>query len=305
MFKWLTNLVDDARIAISYGSYERACKKQWVADAERTYSTAQVEQDIKARMVDPLHHVLSTFDVPIRDLESKRESVGRVVAEARKKLAILERDYTTDLDAAYKTKNKTHEELDACRQYLTEAYDDLNAAKRSLDSWYSRAEGNWFGNGGKELPKHAFFGQDLSDRDCYKSQRDSAARVVSRYKAERASIERRLNEARASVQRIKDARQAMFDLKKTGFDKRIVTSAISNGNADLRVHGVEIARIAKSREDHIHQAKVSLGVYALEAEISRLQQACAARIKSFDSEAMMAERKAKHREEWLVVAHGK
>ena len=52
MFKWLTNLVKDARIAFAYLGYERECKKQWVADAERTYSTTLVEQDIKARMAD-------------------------------------------------------------------------------------------------------------------------------------------------------------------------------------------------------------------------------------------------------------
>lgn len=50
--KWLTNLVDDARIAFAYLGNERECKKQWVADAERNFSTTHVEQDIKARMAE-------------------------------------------------------------------------------------------------------------------------------------------------------------------------------------------------------------------------------------------------------------
>ncbi len=300
MFQWLTKLVDDARIAFAYLGYERECKEQWVADAERTYSTAQIEHDVKTLMTAPLHRVSTEFDVPVRDLETKRQGVDRVVTDDREKLAILERDYKSQLDAAYKTLNETREEFDACRQNLSKAHDDLSSAKRSLDSWYSRAEGNWFGNGGKQLPKHSFFGQDLSDRDRYKSSRDSAAHDVGRCKSERPRIKRQLDDARAIVQQIKeDARQVMFDLKKAGFDKRFVKSAISNGNADLRSIGEEIARLAKSRKDYIHQAKASLGVYALEVEISRLRQECAARVKAFDSKAMVAERKGNHRAEWL------
>lgn len=304
MFKWLTNLVKDARIAFAYLGYERECKKQWVADAERTYSTTLVEQDIKARMAEPMRHVSHGFDVPISDLELKRNNVRQVVSEAKEKLAILERDYKSELDAAYQTMNATREELDECRGKLSSAYDDLNSAKQSLDSWYSRAEGNWLGNGGKKLPKHAFFGQDLSDRDGYKSERDSAAHAIGRYKSERSSIERRLDESRAAVKRIKDACQQMFDLKKAGFDKRIVTSAINTGTNDLRAIGEEIAQLAKARDDYVHQAKLSLGVYDLEKEIERLRREKDARIKAFDSEPVVLERKAKHRTEWLA-ARGK
>lgn len=300
MFEWLTNLVDDARIAYAFLGYKRECKKKWVADADRTYSTTNVEDDIKTRMAEPLRHILNTFDIPIRDLESRRENARRVISDAKEKLAILERDYKTELDAAYKAQNEASEELEECRSKLSVAYDDLNSAKSSLDSWYSRAEGNWFGNGGKKLPNHAFFGQDLSDRDRYKDLRDSTAHDVGRYKSERSSIVSQLNDARATVKQIKDARQEMFDIKKAGFDKRIVTSAINNGNRELRTIGEEVARLAKARSDYIHQAKVSLGIYELEKEIERLRQAKDARIKAFDSEPVVLERKAKHRAEWLA-----
>jgi hypothetical protein len=301
MFKWLTNFVDDARIAFAYLGYERECKKQWVADAERTYSTTNIERNIKALMVEPLLHVASTFNAPIRDLESKRENIRCVVAEAKEKLAILDRDYKSELDVAYIVQNAASGELDECRRKLSSAYDELNSAKSSLDSWYSKAEGTWFGNGGKKLPKSAFFGQDLSDRDHYKYRRDRAASEVGRYKSERSSIVSRLNDARATVKRIKEARQQMFDLKKAGFDKRVVTSAIKNGNHNLNAIGEEIAQFAKSRDNYIDQAKVSLGVYGLEKEIERLRRDKETRIEEFDSEPAVLERKAKHRAEWLEV----
>ena len=42
----------DARIAFAYLAYERECKKQWVADAERNSSTTHVAQEIRARMAE-------------------------------------------------------------------------------------------------------------------------------------------------------------------------------------------------------------------------------------------------------------
>lgn len=85
MFQWLTNLVDDARIAVAYLGHERECKKLWGADAERNFSTTHVEQDIKTRMAEPLRHVASTFNTPISALEARRDNVRRVVAEAKDK----------------------------------------------------------------------------------------------------------------------------------------------------------------------------------------------------------------------------
>jgi chromosome segregation ATPase len=301
MFKWLTNLVDDARIAVAYLGYVRECKKQWVSDAERNFSTTHIEQEIKARMAAPLRHVASAFNTPTSTLEARRDNVRRVVSEAKDKLSILERDYKTELDTAYAALNETRAELDECRKNLSDAYDELKEAKDNLDSWYSRAEGNWFGNGGKKLPNHAFFGQDLSDRDRYKDDRDSAASDVGRYKSERSRIERHMDEARAKVKQIKDARQEMFDLKNAGFDKRIVTSAINTGNNDLHTIGEEIAQISILRDQFIHQSKLSLGVYDLEEEVERLRREKDARIKAFDNEPVKLERKAKHRAEWLAA----
>ena len=301
MFKWLVDLFNDGRIAYSYLGYEIECKHKWVTNAELSYSTVSLEQNIKSLMSEPQRHVLSAYDAPIHDLESRKKSVCRVIAEAMEKLAMLERNYKTELDTAYEVQHEVSKALEECRQKLSCAYDDLNSAKSSLDAWYSRAEGCWFGNGGKKLPKDALFGQDLSDRNYYKSRRDSAANDVGRYKSERASIVSRLDEARSRVKLIKEDRQKMFDLKNAGFDKRIVSSAINNGNIDLRFIDVSIAQLARSREEYLHQSKVSLGVYKIEKEIERLQREKNAQIKSFDNECLEIERKAKHRAEWLAA----
>lgn len=299
MFKWLTDFVDNTRIAFAYTSYENECRKKWVANAERKYSAENIRRDIKGRLVEPMLYISNTFDAPIRALQRELQNNTQALSDAKAKLAILTRDYKADLEVAYGALNATREKLDKCNQGLSDAYDDLKKAKRDLDSWYSRAEGSWLGNGGKKLPKHAFFGQDLGDRDRYKSRRDSAAREIGRYKAERSQLGERLNEARDTVQRIKDARQNMFDLKKAGFDRRVVNAVINRGHSEIRAIEKQIAQLTNSRNAYLEKAKDELGVNKLETEIVRLQQACQAQIKAFDSEAETAGRKAKHREEWL------
>ncbi len=297
-------MLDDARIAFAYLGFERECKKQWVADAEQTYSTILVEESIKIRMTEPQRHVEKAFNAPIREHQSKRENIQSVVAEATEKLAILDRDYKAELSAAYEVQHELSKELEDCRHKLSSAYDDLNSAKRSLDQWYSKAEGNWLGNGGKKLPKSAFFGQDLSDRDRYKARRDSAAYEVGRYKSERSRIASHLDEARAAVTSIKESRQKMFDLKKEGFNRLTVTSLINNGRHELLTIHEEVTRLAKAHDEYIHQSKMLLGIYELENEIERLRRDKESCVKAFDNEASVFERKAKHRAAWLA-ARGK
>ena len=68
MFKWLSSILDDARIAFAYLGFERECKKQWLADAEQIYSTIHVEGSIKTRMAEPQGHAEKAFNAPIREL---------------------------------------------------------------------------------------------------------------------------------------------------------------------------------------------------------------------------------------------
>jgi len=299
MFKWLTDFIDNTRIAFAYAGYENECRKKWVANAERTYSAENIRRDIKGRLVGPMLYISNTFDAPIRVLQSELRKNTQALSDANAKLAILTRNYKAELDVAYEAMNATRGELDKCNQGLSDAYDDLKNAKRDLDSWYSRAEGNWLGNGGKKLPKNALFGQDLGDRDRYKSRRDSAAREIGRYKAERSQLGNRFNEARDTVQRIKDARQNMFDLKKVGFDRRVVNAVINKQHSEVRSIEKQIAQLTNLRNEYLEKAKDELGVNKLETEIVRLQQACQAQIEAFDSESETARRKAKHRAEWL------
>lgn len=300
MFAWLTTLVDDARIALAYPAYERECRAQWEQEAERRYCTVGLVREVRSRMAPALHHCAVTFDAPLRELEDRRERVNRVIADAEEKLAVLRRDYRSELDTAYAEQHEASAELAACRSRLSQAHAELRDAKASLDAWYARAERSWFGNGGEKLPTHSFFGQDLNDRDRYKSRRDGAARGVATLKAERARIAQRLDEARATVAAIKEARQQMFDLKAEGYDQRIVTSALAHGRQELQIIDDDLERLHRARSEYLDKAKAANGVDELEAKIARLKREKESRVRAFDDETNVIERKASHRAAWLA-----
>lgn len=303
MFAWLKSIADNFRIAFDYVEYESDCKQKWVADAERIYATVHLIADIKNRMVEPLRHAEVTFEEPLRDLKSKRENVFTAVVKAQETWLILNRDVRPELDAAHKLKEEVAVKLEACKVSLSSAHSALNSAKNSLDSWYARAEGNWIGNGGKKLPSYSFFGQDTNDRDVLKARLASAGSEIGRLKSERSRLFHDLKAAREKIARIEEARQRRFDLIKEGFDKRIVTSVIKNGTQDMCAIDEKIAALEKARDEFIPQAKMSLGIYMLEAEIDQLVRAKQARLNSYNDEESLRERKAKHRAAWQE-SHG-
>ena len=112
MFKWLTDFIDNTRIAFAYAAYENECRKKWVANAECTYSAENIRRDIKGRLVAPTLYVSNTFDAPIRVLQHELHNTTQALSDAKAKLAILTRDYKADLEVAYGTLNATREKLD-------------------------------------------------------------------------------------------------------------------------------------------------------------------------------------------------
>ena len=300
MFGWILRKIDNIRIAVSYIGYETKCRRDWLLNAQRLFSTEQLEREIDRRMVEPQQYAFQTYSIPINVIEEDRSRIANTVNDAKSKLAILNCDYAADLSVLYERKDCLYAERKICSDNLSSAYDDLESAKASLASWYSRAEGNWLGNGGKKLPKHAFFGQDISDRDCYKSRRDSAAYSVGCYKSERSSVDRQINETKADIASIKASRQIMIDLKKAGFDKRIVNSTIENGTRQLNALSNKLSALNSERQKYLDQVRITTGINKLDAEITSLKTQYAQRMKEFDNESQKLDRKTRHRQQWLT-----
>lgn len=298
MFSWLSTLVDDARIAVDYFGYERAQRKKWIEAAERKFSTADVEMRMRSAVAALMDDAAEAFDMPVQQLKSQQESDYKVIADANRKLGILSRNYGAELDQAYAARDDARREMEACRPKLSSAYDDLNVARKQLDDWYARAERNWFGNAGKKLPSHSFIGQDLHDRDRYKSERDQAAQKIGRLKRERDACAHRIKTANDNIHRIKGERQVMFQLKEQGFDRRLVEAAIENATHWLEQYQAKITRLKQERESFFTREQEVRGIKRLEEQIRQLEQACKARIQEFDSKWMSEQRKATHRVQW-------
>lgn len=298
MFSWLSTLIDDTRIAFDYFGYERAERKKWIEDAEKEFSTTDLETRLRGAVAALMDDAAMEFDTPIEQLKGRQEAEARVLSDATIKLEVLSRNYGAELDQAYAVRDHARCEMEACRTKLSSAYDDLNTAKKQLDSWYARAEGNWFGNGGKKLPAHSFLGQDLRDRDRYKSNRDQAAQEIGRLKRERDACANRIKTANATIHQVKAERQAMYQLKEQGFDRRLAKAAIESATHRLNECRAAISRLERERESFFTREEEVRGIKRLEEQIRQLNHACKARIEEFDSKPISEQRKAMHRAQW-------
>jgi hypothetical protein len=100
--------------------------------------------------------------VEVRNAEAATKTV---VQEAERVAGLFRRDYKSEIGPLY-------DELNAIKAALAVAYEEkahaharLSAAKSSLNAWYAKSERHFFfGNGGRQLPKRAIFGQDLKRR---------------------------------------------------------------------------------------------------------------------------------------------
>ncbi len=130
-----------------------------------------------------------------------------------------------------------------------EAYDSLNYYSGQIDSWYAKSERTpWlFGNGGKKIPKHSFFGQSHGDLSSYKSSRNSAyydaqsaKSKISQLKNRRQSyydeINRISNEIGYLINKINHAksdRNHWYELKKQGYTQKKLSHEIQQFEQSL------------------------------------------------------------------------
>jgi hypothetical protein len=113
-----------------------------------------------------------------------------------------------ELDQLYQRKNSLHDRLKKLQEELSLTYSSLEEATADLDRWYRKANGNWLGNGGEELPKYALFGQSTSDRDYLKREKDRFRGLIGRLKSEKSNIlKSELPSLKRTIKRLKSEKR--------------------------------------------------------------------------------------------------
>ena len=155
------------------------------------------------------------------------------------------RKFQSEIEKNQNRKTSGYDTLNRLKAELSGAYEDLNSAKTDLDAWYRKSKGNFIGNGGKKLPRHAFFGQSTSDRDSLKHKKDSIYKNIQGLKSDKTRIyNNEIKPAKESIGRIKEDQKRLRRLRTKGETKTSLDQKVTS----------QSARISES-EDRVSQAQ--------------------------------------------------
>lgn len=299
IFKSLSSVLDDARIAYSFREYERNARVHHLTSAERRFSTTELERDIANRMAPAHEFAAKRFQHPMDKFKAIMTQLHFDLQNSRERLAIFERDYKGDLDALYERKSQLIDELRSINQAKQEAYSDLEDASDDLARWHSKSTRSFFGNGGKALPKHSFFGQSLGDRDELKCDRDSAGTDISSCKEQAAIVKKELDQVSSGIAQVKADRQRMFDMRAKGYSTWGLQRTIRNDEGLLADVQSDIQFLQGRMDEFLMAAKHRTGCASLEEQIQKVRGLREAFIKLFDTTEAVDRRRSEHRKEWL------
>jgi hypothetical protein len=329
MFERIKNYFRDVRISLDFPQHERQCRCEHEQQAERQFSTKQLD-DESGKLLTRIGALASSqFDSLIKTKEEGRERFQSSANDTKSKLSYFLRFYKKELDELqtakdvlfsqkrelYEKKNKVKDLLSVAFEEKDKAYSELNYYKERIDSWYAKSDRTpWlFGNAGKELPKHSFFGQSFGDLDSYKYHRNSAHDDAQEAKSRIGNLKQDQHELGTEIAQLKREIDALFDqinhvkkdqftmheLKKAGHNKQDLQTKLDGIHTAINKLSSEINGLESSKREFIILEKHRHGVMDLESTIREIKQKKGQFLGSFDLEPNQQERKRLHRETWL------
>lgn len=329
MFERIKNYFRDIRISLDFPQYERQCRREHEQQAQRRFSTKELDDEKKKLLARIESQASAKYDALINEKVVGIKCHQAIANDTDYLLSYFIRNYKQELDDLYaekdvlfQRKGGLYEKNNEIRELLSDAFDekdkaysDLNYHKERIDSWYAKSDRTpWlFGNAGRELPKHSLFGQSFGDLDSYKSHRDSAYDDVKEAKskiddlkqdqhalnAEIGQVKKEIDELLSKINQAKKDRSKMYELKKTGHNRRDLQSKFDGLYLEIDKLTSEICGMKADKNEYIALEKHRYGVMDLETKIKEIEQKRSQFLDSFELEEYQQKRKRFHREAWL------
>lgn len=297
MFRWITEALENARIARDFRQSEEVTRELHLAAADRRFPTKHLEREIAGLARAPAREAALRFGPPAAALRAEIAGDRERARELRQKLSVLERNYKGELDELHRKVRAASEELDDLNEEKNLAHKDFEKAKSSIDHWY-RMSNCYLGNRGKEIPKSRMFGRSQNDLEYYKSKKSDAAKRLGVLREEIEELKDDKLRYRQAIEATKASRQEMFDLRKSGATASALKQEISEHEAMQSEREARLRRIEGERAAFVAQARHSLGIPERQQEVERIKAARQAFRESFDSSASVARRREQHGREW-------
>lgn len=299
IIKLLLKPVVEIRIWWDYVQVEMFARKAHIRNADNLFCTARLRDAISARNAHISAAVLVQFAAPIDELTIARQAAHTVRLDAETKLAILTRQYKPELDALYDNLNYHNSEMADIKNSLNGAHSDLSASNDKRANWYDRASGKgYFTNRGRKLPKTSFFGQNTAEREAIETECAKAGDRIGYWKDQRDEMNRHIDSIKSSISAVKTARDEMYELKNSGYDRRLLSATIKHMTDQADELERQIDDLIAKREQFIRSERAPID--ALQADIDQIVANRARFISEFKGAEAKQIRKHAHRAEWLT-----
>jgi len=296
-----SGFIRNIQVWFSFLGYNRRARRTWNAEAQRTFSTTKLEEDLDALRVDLKSDSRRLYGAEIERLESEVKDAQDELRHLQAGLDLFRRNFRQELNEAYEELEGIKDEQHSCKRELNAAHEALNEARAEISAWHNKsARTPWlFGNAGRTLPKHSLFGQSFGDLDDLKADRSAAVASIAAASERRKQLNAAFQATVESINRIKIDRQRMFELEKTGQSASSLArrmTVVRDSSERSRQRAAELRVQQKAWE---MQELKSRGIEAMEARIKEIKAAHKEYLARFDSPEELAKRKARHRASWL------
>ncbi|MBY8338405.1 hypothetical protein KYN89_15255, partial [Alteriqipengyuania sp. NZ-12B] len=261
-------------------------------EANRRFDTTEAVAAIKQCEAEIAHAVDKRFSASLNAAATKVDEAQRQLARAISIEKLLKRSFEAELEPLYQQHRNLKEQLNEAHEEKSDAWDRLNSAKSSLDHWHARSKRNFMGNKDRELPRYSLFGQNLSDRDHYKDQRDSAWRDIEEAKDEIEAIKAKLAQLNAEIATVKSDRALMKQHRSDGLNAKLATENSAAARERLDSAKVPLQRLGKEKEDFRRELELEKRLSELRAKPDALRWNRAAFLETFRSPEQRAIRKS-------------
>lgn len=299
MFNWVQRKFAEFRFELRFQRHEREQRKKNRSEAERRFGAVELRGEIRTLGQKIEVEADQRFNPELRTVEAKIEACASDLRRVEAQLALLKRDYRTELATLYETLNLIKQKISDLYEAKEDAVDRKNSAKASIDAWYAKSERSFLGNKGKELPKHSLFRQSFGDLESYKSDRDSASYEIVSCAEEIARLKARNKLISEQIVKAKKCRDEMNALRRSGVTRDGLSQAISSRLQDLSQHRADKGELERDRAKFIEAARHQHGVVTREAQVLELDAQKAKYVEAFETKTAHLRRRVQYR---LTVA---
>lgn len=249
MISWIKVLTNSIAFRLAWSKQKSVDKEARWSELLLQFPAESIEKDAAIRESQITKEVQLRYGSKAKEYEHQIRVVNNRLSKLTKVEAVLTRNFEQELLSCYERKEQIKRMHETIKIDISDAYRRLKSAKSDINTWHriSRSSSKFFGNAGKTLPKHSFWGQSFGDLDAAKARRDMASGDVRNLKNERVSLSNEFEQLDTKILKIREGQREHRELLSQGYT--ISSVVIEKGNLTKRFKQLSLRKAASKRRE--------------------------------------------------------